>query len=98
MVRDQKTLKIAYLLAFANFIAFLVLAFIHSQDMWRYQREIFALQEDVLSLQERVVKLQKATFGVVERSSIDKLPHRSDFSAAHGSALDTIPASLAGVR
>lgn len=78
MISDHRNLKIAYLLAFANLIALAFFTFIHLQEMRRFQQEIFSLQEDVISLHERVVKLQKATFGVVERSSIDKRPHRSN--------------------
>lgn len=73
---DPKKLQFAYVIAITNVIVLMLMMYLHSQEMWRIQREIFTLQEDILSLQERVVKLQKATFGKVERSSIDKLPHR----------------------
>jgi cell division protein FtsL len=75
---DQKKLQLAYVAAIVNAVMLIFVMMLHSREMWRVQREIFDLQEDVLSLHERVVKLQKATFGVVERSSIDKLPHRAN--------------------
>lgn len=75
---DQKKIRTAYALALVNLLALIFVLFLYNREMWRLHREIFTLQEDILSLHERVVKLQKATFGTVERSTIDKLPHRSN--------------------
>jgi len=81
---DSPKVKVAFVLAFVNLIALLFVMYAHNREMRRFQQEIFSLQEDVLSLQERMVKLQKASHGVVERSTVDNLPHRSNESNEGG--------------